>query len=81
MAVKKTTMDYDDDGFPVHVKDPGFDVTMEVVVGRVSLTDSGGRSPLDVAFGIIAGSAKDGVYRFPGPDEGKTTVVTVEGIE
>lgn len=65
----------------------GFDVTVETVIGRVTVGDFGHPSPIHGAFAIIAdhilstGKGADGVYRFPGPHEDSETVVTVEGSE
>lgn len=71
--------------FSDYVDSKGFDVTVETVVGHVAYGHGEYRSPIHAAFEVIAnhiidtGNGADGVYRFPGPDEGSETVVTVEG--
>lgn len=63
----------------VGTDEPGFNVTREVIVGRVSYHDSGRHNPIQAAFLLIADDAQDGTYRFPGEFEDGEIVVTVSG--
>lgn len=58
----------------------GFDVVVERIVGHVDLRGGTHKTPFHAAMDLIASNDEDGTYRFPGPMQGQTIIITVEGL-
>lgn len=61
----------------LHDRGRGFAVTVRQEIGFVSMDGLGTMNPAQAAFLLIADHGTDGLYEFPGPDEGTTTRVDV----